>query len=392
MSERSASIFSLKFWLLCISSFLFSSSFNMLIPELPSYLTKIGGAGYKGYIIALFTFTAGISRPFSGRLTDTIGRVPVMAIGSLVCFVCGFLYPVWTSVAGFLFIRLIHGFSTGFKPTATAAYISDIIPANRWGEAMGIHGLCFSTGLAIGPAVGSYITSLYSFNTLFYISSAFAFLSIAILLNLQETHQQKQPFRLDLLKLHKKDIIEPLVLPAAAITFLGYVSYGTVLTLIPDWSDHLGIRNKGLFFIVFTASSLLVRLAAGRLSDRKGRVYVLKIALSLIAISVCLIGWARSIPSLMTGTIIYGIGVGIFSPASAAWTADLSNPEHRGRAMATMYIALEAGIGIGALAAGWLFQENLERIPMIFYSAAMITACGMLYLMKTSWQHPAQKS
>jgi predicted MFS family arabinose efflux permease len=57
-----------------------------------------------------------------------------------------------------------------------------------------------------------------------------------------------------------------------------------------------------------------------------------------------------------------------------------------------MYIALEAGIGIGALAAGWLFQENLERIPMIFYSAAMITACGMLYLMKTSWQHPAQKS
>ena len=364
----------------------------MLIPELPSYLTKIGGAGYKGYIIALFTFTAGISRPFSGRLTDTIGRVPVMAIGSLVCFVCGFLYPVWTSVAGFLFIRLIHGFSTGFKPTATAAYISDIIPANRWGEAMGIHGLCFSTGLAIGPAVGSYITSLYSFNTLFYISSAFAFLSIAILLNLQETHQQKQPFRLYLLKLHKKDIIEPLVLPAAAITFLGYVSYGTVLTLIPDWSDHLGIHNKGLFFIVFTASSLLVRLAAGRLSDRKGRVYVVKIALSFIAISVCLIGWARSIPLLVTGTIIYGIGVGIFSPASAAWTADLSNPEHRGRAMATMYIALEAGIGIGALAAGWLFQENLERIPMIFYSAAMITACGMLYLMKTSWQHPAQKS
>ena len=66
----------------------------MLIPELPAYLSAMGGANYKGLIIALFTLTAGLSRPFSGKLTDTIGRVPVMAVGSLVCFVCGFLYPV----------------------------------------------------------------------------------------------------------------------------------------------------------------------------------------------------------------------------------------------------------------------------------------------------------
>src|SRR5689334_17347682 len=119
-------MYSLKFWLLCSSSFLFSSSFNMLIPELPAYLTSLGGAEYKGFIVAFFTLTAGFSRPFSGKLTDTIGRVPVMAIGSLVCFICGFLYPILTSVAGFLLLRLFHGFSTGFKPTATAAYIADI--------------------------------------------------------------------------------------------------------------------------------------------------------------------------------------------------------------------------------------------------------------------------
>ena len=60
----------------------------MLIPELPDYLTSLGGEEYKGLIISLFTLTAGFSRPFSGRLTDRIGRVPVMAFGSLVCFVC----------------------------------------------------------------------------------------------------------------------------------------------------------------------------------------------------------------------------------------------------------------------------------------------------------------
>jgi MFS family permease len=78
MAENNTeSLFTLKFCLLCASSFFFSSSFNMLIPELPAFLSSLGGASYKGYIIALFTLTAGLSRPFSGRLTDTIGRVPV---------------------------------------------------------------------------------------------------------------------------------------------------------------------------------------------------------------------------------------------------------------------------------------------------------------------------
>jgi len=352
----------------------------MLIPELPSYLSSLGGGAYKGYIIALFTLTAGFSRPFSGRLTDTIGRVPVMAVGSLVCFVCGFLYPVLTTVTGFLLLRLFHGFSTGFKPTATAAYIADIIPSNRWGEAMGIHGLCFSTGLAIGPAIGSFITANYSIAVLFYASSAFALLSIGILLNLKETHPEKQRFHFALLKIIPSDIIAPQVLPAAIITFLGYISYGAILTLIPDWSAHLGVQNKGTFFIVFTLASLLVRFIAGKVSDKKGRAFVLKIALGLSMVAVFILGWATSVIALMFGAFLYGIGIGLFSPASSAWTTDLSHPEFRGRAMATMYIALEAGIGLGALGAGWIFQDQVRHIPMVFYSCSFITLLGLIYL------------
>jgi MFS family permease len=380
-SSNPQHIFTSKFILLCTSSFLFSSSFNMLIPELPSYLSSLGGGAYKGYIIGLFTVTAGLSRPFSGRLTDTIGRVPVMAVGSLVCFACGFLYPQLTTVTGFLLLRLFHGFSTGFKPTATAAYIADIIPSYRWGEAMGIHGLCFSTGLAIGPALGSFITAHYSIQLLFYASSLFALLSIVILLNLKETHPQKQRFHPRFLKITSKDIVEPNVLPAAIVTFLGYVSYGVVLTLIPDWSGHIGVSNKGSFFIVFTLASLLVRLGAGKISDRKGRVFVLRIALALTVISMLLLGLSRSVPFLMTGSFVYGIATGIFSPASSAWTTDLSHPDHRGRAMATMYIALEAGIGIGALAAGWIYQDVAARIPFIFFGCGVVSLAGLLYLL-----------
>ncbi|MCB0677887.1 MAG: MFS transporter, partial [Saprospiraceae bacterium] len=121
-------LYTRQFLILCLSHALFGASFTMIIPELPAYLSSLGGEDYKGLIISLFTLTAGLSRPFSGKLTDTIGRVPVMVIGTLVCVVCSLLYPFLSSVAGFLLLRLFHGFSTGFKPTASTAYVADIVP------------------------------------------------------------------------------------------------------------------------------------------------------------------------------------------------------------------------------------------------------------------------
>ena len=375
-------VYNPHFILMCLSSLLFSASFNMMIPELPAYLSSMGGAEYKGFIIALFTLTAGISRPFSGKLTDKVGRVPIMAVGSIVCFVCGILYPVLTTVSGFLFLRLVHGFSTGFKPTATAAYIADIIPRERWGEALGLHGICFSIGMAIGPALGSTITLYSSINVMFFTSSFFALLSILILFNMKETLQNKQKFTFGLLKISKQDIFAKEALPAALITFLSYVAYGSILTLIPDWTEHLGFQNKGVFFIVFTISSMMVRFFAGKISDQKGRVLVIKLGLVLLIVALVLLASIDAKIGLILGGLMYGISTGILSPALNAWTIDFSKPDERGKAMATMYIAMEAGIGLGALCAGWYFQDYLDRIPMVIYVSAFICLLGTVYMLK----------
>ncbi|MES2826957.1 MAG: MFS transporter [Bacteroidota bacterium] len=380
-STKGDPIYNLSFALLCTSSLLFSASFNMLIPDLPGYLSSLGGGAYKGLIIALFTLTAGFSRPFSGKLTDTIGRVPIMAIGSIVCFICGFLYPLLTTVSGFLFLRLLHGFSTGFKPTATSAYVADIVPQERWGEALGFHGLCFSTGMAVGPAIGSYISSSYSIDVLFYCSSFFALMSIIILMNMKETLKNKQKFTFHALKISRKDIIAVRVLPAAIVTLLSYVAYGAILTLIPDWGDHLGLSNKGIFFMIFTIASLLIRFVAGKISDKHGRLNVAIAGLVLLCISLVIIGYSTSQAGLFTGATVYGIATGILSPALNAWTIDLSDPEHRGKAVATMYIALEIGIGMGALVAGWFYQDVLAMIPTVFYGTAMVAFAALLYML-----------
>jgi len=373
-------VYNFQFWLMCLGSFLFFASFNMIIPELPEYISSLGGAKFKGLIIALFTLTAGISRPFSGKLTDTVGRIPIMVFGSAVCLVAGLLYPVLGTVAGFLLLRLFHGLSTGFKPTATSAYIADVAPSDRRGEAMGILGFFGSIGMASGPVLGSYLAMRYSLNIMFYTSSILALASVLVLIGMKESLKNRVPFKFSLLKIKKEDILEPRVYSSSLVLLLNVFAFGAILTIIPDLTIHLGFTNKGIFFAIFTITSLMVRIFAGQASDRYGRIPLLKIASVVIIISLVLIGLSGNIYTFYIAAGLYGIGVGISTPTAYAWTIDLSDDVHRGRALATMFIALEAGIGAGALISAWLYDNNPENFSVTFMISAGMSALALIYL------------
>lgn len=349
----------------------------MMIPELPAYLSSLGGAEHKGLIIALFTITAGVSRPFSGKLADTVGRMPVMYIGTLACVICSLLYPQLAFIGGFLALRFFHGFSTGFKPTGTSAYVADIVPDGRRGEAMGTLGICLSLGASASPPLGSWLVKDFGINAMFYASAILAVMSMLILANLSETLREKQRFRWSLLKVGREDVFDPLSIPAAIVMICCYISYGVILTLVPDLSDQLGVENRGTFFTIFTLASVSTRFSAGKISDRLGRVPVLKASAWMIALAMLAFALADSKWMLYVASALFGLGNGVFSPAINAWTVDLGDPGRKGRALATMYISLEIAIGGGALLAGW-FSGHISGV---FYFAALSSILGWIYLM-----------
>ncbi len=380
MISKSDKLYTSKFWLLCASSFFFFSSFNLIIPELPDFLTEIGGGGHKGLIIPLFTLMAGISRPFSGRLTDSIGRIPIILYGAIVCIVVGFIYPLVTTVIGFFALRVIHGMSTGFKPTATSAYVGDIAPIHRRGEAMGILGLFSSLGMAAGPILGSWIALHYGYNPMFYASSVLAILSTIVVLNMPETLLIRQQFSLSLMKLRRKDILEPKAFPAAITMALTSFAYGEILTIVPDLSKHLGVMNKGVFFAIFTISSIAIRVIAGKLSDRIGRVPVLIAGCVFQAVALIFLGVSTEVWLFYSGAFIFGVSTGLTSPAIYAWTIDLADDRYRGRALATMFIALEIGIGAGGLISGYTYNNNPDNFLVAFSISAIMAILALVYL------------
>lgn len=352
----------------------------MIIPELPGYLTSLGGEEYKGLIISLFAVTAMLSRPFSGKLSDTIGRVPVMMSGSIVCLICSFIYPVLTSIAGFFLLRLVHGFSTGFTPTGQTAYISDIIPVGRRGEAMGLLGTAGAVGMASGPAIGGMLANQAGLNAMFYCSSALALVSILIITGMKETLHAKHRFSLHHLRVTKQDLFEPRVwLPCFIMALCAY-SYGALFTVIPDFGEFVGIRNKGLLFSCLTVASLLVRLLGGKASDLYGRQVVLRISTVVMVAAMMIIAFSTTSFQLILGVTIYGFAQGVTSPTLLAWATDLSPASRKGRGVSSLYIFMEFGIGIGAFVSGLVYANHAENFASTFLVCGALAGIAFLYL------------
>src|SRR5690606_12609385 len=126
-------------------------------------------------------------------------------------------------------------------------------------------------------------------------------------MNMKETlpPPQRQRLRASSFRISRTDIIDPQVIPAAVVTLLSYVAYGAILTLIPDWTTHLGISNRGVFFVAFTVSSVAVRFFSGRLSDRHGRVLVIEYGLATLILSMGILAWGESPFWMVAGAAVY---------------------------------------------------------------------------------------
>ena len=355
----------------------------MIIPELDDFLTLLGGAPYLGWILSLFAISSLIVRPFSGKLTDKIGRMPVVIIGGIINLIAGFLYPFFYSVPHFLGLRFVHGISAGFTPTGLTAYVADIIPDNKRGEIMGVLGVFVSAGIAVGQPLGSFIANNYSVETMFYTGSALALVALIIVCSFKETLDKRERFNWSHLKIKKFDLFDRDVIFPFWIMLCIATIYGNLLTVIPDFSVYMGVENQGLFFSYFVFFSMVVRFFMGKTSDDLGRIIILRIgAITMLAGLIGLTFVETKTQFFAMGSFL-GLGMGIISPTLLAFTFDLSRKENRGRASSTYFIALEAGIALGALSAGYLYNQQEDRMPWAIYGAIAGAVATIVLLFMT---------
>jgi len=162
----------------------------------------MGGENNKGLIIFLFSVSALISRPFSGKLSDTIGRKKVMYIGIIISVLALLVYPLANVVTYFLTLRFLHGFGAGFLPTGATAMVTDVLPENKRGVGMGVWGVFISLGFGTGQIIASTIRAEIGLNGLFFVAAGFAVFAAILISFVKETLPNPVKFKWSLLKVN----------------------------------------------------------------------------------------------------------------------------------------------------------------------------------------------
>ncbi|MBC8150840.1 MAG: MFS transporter [Bacteroidetes bacterium] len=301
-------------------------------------------------------------------MADRAGRKIVMVFGTAVTAIAGFLYVMLGAVSDystgmlgvwlFLVLRFFHGLSTGFRPIGSSALLTDIVPHDRRGEALGFLGVAGNAGMAGGPAIGSYLAVEWGYDSMFLASSFLGILSLLFTLKLPETLPNSRKVIWSDLNVFKGKNFDIAAWPAALSLLPVALSFGVFLTITPNFVDDLGYKYKGVFNTIIVVASILMRLFAGKASDKYGRKPLLAIGGLFLFVGMGILSIATTQLEAAVGGIVYGLSIGINMPTIFAWTTDLSPKEKIALGIGTTLVALEIGIGFGAFVSGSMFASD----------------------------------
>src|SRR5437773_3367505 len=148
-------------YIIFLTVFIDLIGFGMVLPLLPIFAKNFNANGFTiGALMAAFSAMQFIFAPVWGRLSDRIGRRPVLLLSTAGATISYAIFAVGCAVAGtpglvVLFASRIFAGICGANITVARAYIADVTPPEDRSRKMGLIGMAFGLGFIFGPALSS---------------------------------------------------------------------------------------------------------------------------------------------------------------------------------------------------------------------------------------------
>jgi MFS family permease len=360
-------IWSIPFILILTISLLVSTGHYMLMSTLPLYVVRLSGnRSMAGLMVTMLALSALAFRPYFGNLMDRRGRKLVLVVGAGLLMATALLYNFITALSLLFLIRFFQGAGFSAHTTSSGTIVADILPASRLSEGIGYFGIANTVATAIGPFLGLYSVERFGYQALFiwvFSLSLLSFLS-TLLVNYEKKLvlvQGPGGFTAPIPKSVEKaatgwrlSFIEASSIRPSLIMFFIALTFGAIITYVPSFGIARSIDNIGIFFTVYAGAVLVSRTFSGRLADQRGFTRVLIPGMAALSLSLVVLAFSYSLPMVILAGALYGFGYGTCYPLSNAIVIRLCPKERRGAATATIFAAMDLGIGIGAFLWGWV--------------------------------------
>jgi len=378
VSERER-LFTPRFFVMCAFSFTVFLSAFQLLPTAPFRILALGGSKFAaGMFLGFLTYASAFSAPLTGALADRAGKRRMLLTCSLVIAGFSMAYAWSHSYQVLLVLVLAHGVFWSGLLSASAAYITDIIPESRRAEGIGYWGLATIVAIAVAPSIGFWVYG-HGWVWLCATTGALNLVMAAIAFVLPEPHA---PAWMGGERFFTRRLLEWRVLVVSLTLFLYSFGYGGVTSFSALYADANHVVPKGIYFTVLAVVVLTTRPLSVPLGDRIGHKKVFLPSLVLIAVGLAILAWGGTRPWLVASAVVFGMGFGTAYPVFAAYVMRHVAPSRRGAAFGGILAAFDTGIGTGSIALGWIIEHR--GFPAAFATAAVLAALSLPYFLVTA--------
>lgn len=345
-------------------------------PVLPLFAKDLGaGPALIGFIAGASTITGIFVKLPAGALSDVYGRKRLLTIATLFFAITPLLYLVVQNPFQLVAVRFVHGLATAiFGPVATAT-VAQLYNKKR-GEKIGWYSSANDFGRTVGPFLGGAILfiSLNNFYLTYTMVGGIGILALIIGLVIRIPNEKKieevKPWKQFSLGIREVASSKPIVI-SGTMEAAQFLAVGALATFLPIFALGIGLNAAeiGLIFLLQGIVSLVARPFTGMLSDRVGRKPIIVLGLLLGATTLTAIPMTMSIIPLMILSTIFGLSVGIVTPSTTAFVADLSKQARLGTAMGVFGAIWDIGEASGPIVAGIL----IATLGSFLYSFGIIS-------------------
>jgi len=269
----------------------------------------------------------------------------------------------------------VHGIFWSGLLSASASYMTSLLPETRRAEGIGYWGLSSVAAMAVSPSVGLWIYRR-GWLWLCIVGAILNLIMAAIAWNLRPD----RPAEHSTTSRHSfKDLLEWRVLIVSVSLFMYSFGYGGITSFTALYADANGVRPKSIYLTALAIVILFTRPLAGRLGDRWGYKRVFAPCLVLICIGLALLAVGGTRPWMIASAVVFGLGFGTAYPVYVGYVMQGVAPDRRGAAFGAVLAAFDTGIGTGSTLMGLLIQHF--GFSAAFGVAAALSALALPYFL-----------
>jgi MFS family permease len=361
------------------SLMLVNTSIGLLVVREFALGPQVVGAviGIQATCALLARFPVGSWSDRYGSRIFAFGGAAIM-VASCVAFVLSLSSRAAIPIGGGVPILLVlasalSGVALSTFSTAASTYIAYTVPISRRAEAVGYYGVLQGLAQGFGAGVSIVIVDGLGFGALYTIAAAATLVAALLSLGLHEGSRPESATPMGIgFRLHRG------VLAPSLAQFAVIVGTGAAFSFIPLLGISRGVANPGLYFTAVAISSVVARLLAGRIADRRGRFAAIFPGMIVTAVGMYVVSSAASAEAFILAGVAVGIGFATAQPALQALAIDLAGPAERGTAMATFWAFTDLGVITGSFVSGQI--ASVFGFGTVFVVSAVIPVVGVVGL------------